>query len=86
MYACLHARSVVSDSVFPWTVAHQAPLSPGFLRQDYWSGLSFPPPRDLPDQGIELASPGSPELQADSLPLMHQGSRGRIVIIILLNL
>ena len=69
-----------------WTVARQAPLSMEFSRQDYWSGLSFPPPRDLPDPGIELASPGSPELQADSLPLRHQGNRGRIVIIILLNL
>ena len=62
------------------------PLSMEFSRQEYWSGLSFPPPRDLPDPGIELASPGSPELQADSLPLRHQGNRGRIVIIILLNL
>ena len=49
----------------PWTVARQAPLSMGFLRQEYWSGLPFPSPGDLPDPGIE---PGSPELQADSLP------------------
>ena len=48
----------------PWTVAHQAPLSMGFSRQEYWSGLSFPPPGDLPDPGIK---PGSPALQADSL-------------------
>ena len=48
----------------PWTVAHQAPLSMGFLRQEYWSGLPFPPPGDLPQPGIE---PGSPALQADSL-------------------
>ena len=42
-----------------WTVAHQAPLSMGFSRQDYWSGLPFPSPGDLPDPGIE---PGSPTL------------------------
>ena len=41
----------------PWTVAHQAPLSMGFPRQEYWSGLPWPPPGDLPDPGIELLSP-----------------------------
>ena len=50
----------------PWTVAHQAPpLSMGFFRQDYWSGLPFPSPEGLPNPGIE---PRSPALQADSLP------------------
>ena len=48
-----------------WTVTCQAPLSMGFSRQEYWSGLPFPSPEDLPDLGIE---PGSPALQADSLP------------------
>ena len=48
----------------PWTVAHQAPLSMGFSRQEYWSGLPFPSPGDLPSPGRE---PGSPALQADSL-------------------
>ena len=48
-----------------WIVAHQAPLSVGFSRQEYWSGLPFPSPGDLPDQGIE---PRSPVLQADALP------------------
>ena len=43
----------------PWTVAHQAPLSMGFSRQEYWSGLSFTPPRDLPHPGIEPTSPVS---------------------------
>ena len=52
----------------PWTVAHQAPLSVGFSREEYWSGLPFPPPGDLPDPGIKLASPLSLALQADSLP------------------
>ena len=47
----------------PWTVAHQAPPSMEFLRQEYWSGLPFPSPGDLPDPGIE---PGSPTLQADA--------------------
>ena len=40
-----------------WTVAHQAPPSMGFSRQEYWSGLPFPSPEDLPDPGIELGSP-----------------------------
>ena len=48
-----------------WTVAHQAPLSMGFSRQEYWSGLPFPSPGDLPDPGIE---PRFPALQADPLP------------------
>ena len=49
----------------PWTVAHQAPLSMGFSRQKYWSGLPCPPPGGLPNSGIK---PRSPALQADSLP------------------
>ena len=49
----------------PRTVACQAPLSMGFSRQEYWSGLPLPSPGDLPDPGIE---PGSPALQTDSLP------------------
>ena len=49
----------------PWTAAHQAPLSMGFSRQGYWSGLPFPSPGDLPDPGIE---PRSPTMQADSVP------------------
>ena len=48
----------------PWTVAHQAPPSMEFSRQEYWSGLPFPSPGDLPDPGIE---PGSPALQAEAL-------------------
>ena len=49
----------------PWTIAYQASLSIGFSRQEYWSGLPFPSPGDLPNPGIE---PGSPALQADTLP------------------
>ena len=41
----------------PWTVAYKVPLSMGFSRQEYWSGLAFPAPGDLPDPGIETASP-----------------------------
>ena len=55
----------------PWTVAHQAPLSMGFPRQEYWSGLPWPPPGDLPDPGVE---PATPVLAVDSLPLSHLGS------------
>ena len=55
----------MSDSATPWTVAHHAPLSVGFSRQEYWSGLPFPSPENLPLPGIK---PGSPALQADALP------------------
>ena len=48
----------------PWTVAYHAPPSMGFSRQEYWSGLPFPSPGDLPNPGIE---PGSPAFQADAL-------------------
>ena len=54
-----------------WTVAHQAPPSMEFSRQEYWSGLPFPSPGDLPDLGIEL---GSPTLQADALPSEPPGN------------
>ena len=54
--------------VTPWTVARQAPLSMGFSRKEYWSGLPCPPPRDLEDPVIE---PASPAMQADSLLLSH---------------
>ena len=50
------------------TVVLQSPLSMGFFRQYYWSEVPFPTPGDLPDVGIELASPVSPALQVDSLP------------------
>ena len=59
--------------VTPWTVAHQAPLFMGFSRQEYWNGLPFPSPGDLPDPGIEFESPAlaggffTTELPAKSL-------------------
>ena len=57
--------------VSPWTVAHQAPPSMEFSRQEYWSGLPFPSPGVLPDPETE---PRSPTLQADALPSEPQGS------------
>ena len=54
----------------PWTIAHQVPLSMEFSRQEYWSRLPCPSPGDLPDPVIE---PGSPALQADSLPTEPPG-------------
>ena len=58
----------------PITVTLQGPLYMGFPRQEYCSGLPFPPPRSLPDPGIKSVSPASPELQADSLPLSPLGN------------
>ena len=60
-----------------WTVDHQAPLSMGFSRQEYWSGLSCPPARDLLDPGIE---PVSPALQVDSLPAETPGKPRELLI------
>ena len=60
-------------TVASWTLAHQAPLSMELSRQEYWSGLPFPTPGDLPDPGMESMSSESHALQADSLPLSHQG-------------
>ena len=62
----LFSHKVMSNSfVTLWIVAYQPALSIGFSRQEYWSGLPFPSPGDLPEPGIE---PGSPTLQADVLP------------------
>ena len=60
-----------STLVTPWTIALQAPLSMGFPRQEYWSGLPFPSPEDLADPRIK---PLSPALQADSLPTEPPGN------------
>ena len=67
---CAQVLCVVQLFTTPWTVAHQAPLSMGLPRQEYWSGLPFPSPGDLPDRGIK---PRSPALQADSLPSKPPG-------------
>ena len=58
----------------PWTVTHHAPLSMGFSRQEYWSGLPFPSPGDLPNPGVE---PRSPALQVDALPSELLGKPNR---------
>ena len=57
--ACMHDQSLSRVRLFvtQWTVAHQAPLSMGFSKQEYLSGLPFPSPRDLPNPGIEARSP-----------------------------
>ena len=56
---------ILFRKVTPWTVVHLAPLSMGFSRKEYWSGLPFPSPGDLPNPGTELRCPA---LQAKSLP------------------
>ena len=63
---CSIAKSCLTLAT-PWTVASQAPLSMGFSRQEYWSGLPFPLPGDLPDPGIEPVSPAAPALETLSL-------------------
>ena len=67
---CLHACSVAQSHVILWTVSCQVPLSVGFSRQEYCSGLPFSLSGDLPNPGTE---PGSPTLQADSLPAKLPG-------------
>ena len=57
----------------PWTVTHHTPLIMKFSRQDYWSGLAFPPPRDFPDPGIEPASPASPALPGGFFTAVRPG-------------
>ena len=73
--SCMHARSV-AQLLFAtvWTVAHQVPLSMGFSRQEYWSGLPCPPLGDIPDSGIK------PVLQANSLLLSHRGNSLNIIL------
>ena len=71
--ACVHAQSLTCVQLFatPWTVAHQAPLSMQFSRQEYWSGLPFPSERNLPDPGIE---PRPPALAGEFFNTEPQGS------------
>ena len=72
---CFSSSSLVAKLcltlVTPWMIALQVPLSVGFSRQEFWSGLPFPSPGDLPNPGIE---PGSPALQSDSLWTELQGN------------
>jgi len=67
--------SVLSNSLDPWTVAHQAPLSMGFSRQECWNGLPFLSPRHLPNPGIKPTFSVSPALQVDYFPLSCLGSQ-----------
>ena len=71
---CLHEWKLLSRVrlfATPWTVARQIPPSMGFSRQEYWSGLPFPSPGDLPDPGIKLRSPA---FRADALPSEPPGN------------
>ena len=74
LYVCMFLLVQSCLIVIPWTVACQAPLSMEFSRQEYWSGLPFPSPGDLPDPGI---NPASPAWQADSLPAGSPGKPTR---------
>ena len=75
---------MVSDSfATPWTVAHQAPLSMEFSMQEYWSGLPFPSPGDLPNPGVK---PGLLHWQADSLPFEPPGKPNLSALLIILSI
>ena len=71
---CAHVLICIQLFVILWTVAHQTPLSMGFPRQEYVSGLPFPTPGDLPHSGIEPCLLCFLHWQAYSLPLYHLGS------------
>ena len=75
LHVCVHSQSVNRVQLFvtSWTVARQALLSTGFPRQKYWHGLSFPPPQDLPDPEIKLASLESPALEGGFLATRPPG-------------
>ena len=77
---CVFSSSVVSYCLCPnrQTVSCQDPLSMGFSRQEYWSGLTFPPQGDTPESGIEPMTLVSPTLQVGSLPLSHWGSSASV--------
>ena len=72
MCVCAHELSHILLQVIPWTVAHWAPLSMEFSRQEYWSRMPFPPPGDLPDPGIELVFIVSPALAGGFFICLHR--------------
>ena len=76
IHCAVHAQllSHVWLFVTPWTVARQSPLSMEFSRQEHWSELPFPPPEELPIQGLNLCLLHLLHWQAESLPLSHLGS------------
>ena len=78
---CLVAKSCLTLLTW-WTVTHQASLSMGFPRQEYWSGLPFPSPGESSQPGIKSTSPVSPGLQVNSLLLSHLGSPSYWLILI----
>ena len=71
MYVLAQLLSCIQLFCDPMDCSPPSPPSMDFPRQEYWSGLPFPPPGDLPDPGIEPMSPASPALQVGSLPLSH---------------
>ena len=73
---CFNCSVALDSFVIPWTIAPQAPLSMGFPRQEYWSGLPFPSPEDLPDSGIRLVSCIGRQIL---ITLSHQGSPRSII-------
>ena len=73
LQSCLTLCNTSPTTPAPWTVARQAPLSMGFSRQEYWIGLPFPPPGNLPDAGIEPSSLILLHWQMSSLPLVPPG-------------
>ena len=77
-YVCMHAQLLQSCPTLCdlWPVDYQAPLSMGFSKKAYYSGLSWPPSRALLNPGIELVSPASPALQVDYLPAEPPGNPG----------
>ena len=81
---CVHALlfNCVQFFATPWTVALQAPLFMEFSRQEYWSGLPFPTPQDIPDPGIEPESLASPALTDGFFTTAPPGNPGKILSII----
>ena len=73
MCVCMHAQSCPT-LCYPMDYSPPGSSVHGISQQEHWNQLLFPPPEDLPDPGIKPTTPVSPALQADSLPLSHQGS------------
>ena len=73
VYVC-YILSCVQLLTTSRTFTHQGPLSMGFPKQEYWSGLPFPSPRAVPSPGFKIASSANSALHMDSLPLRHWGS------------
>ena len=88
LWWCVHAQSLscVQLSAIPWTVAHQAPLSIGISRQEYWNGLPYLPSRDLPDPRIEPVSPSSPALGGRFFAIEPPGKPCPLVVAGLINI